>query len=100
PGVAAATGALVGLAYPPAKFLADLLLPDRLYEPGWLCGLVFGLLVATVLAGAAWRAALWAAAGQDRSVRTMPAAAAFTGALLLALIASTQLPSLNSWTTL
>jgi Zn-dependent protease with chaperone function len=97
PGVAAAVGALVGLGYPPAAYLAGLLLPGRMWLPGWACGLIFGSGVAAVLAGAAWRAALWAAAAPGRRVRTFPTALAFTVALMAGLLLTPDLPEVNSF---
>lgn len=93
PGTAAATGALVGLAYPPASLLLSLTLPDRLYERGWVVGLVFGGLVAAAMTGSVWRAALWGAVHADqRAVRALPAAGAFTAGLLLAQLTTPRLP--------
>jgi Zn-dependent protease with chaperone function len=97
PGVAAAVGALIGLGYPPAHYLADLLLPDRTYLPDWLCGLLFGTIAASVLAGSVWRAALWAATGPERKVRTLPSALAFTGALMGGLLLTPDLPEVSSF---
>ncbi|MFY1659705.1 M48 family metalloprotease [Micromonospora sp. WMMD1274] len=97
PGVAAAVGALVGLGYPPAEYLAALLLPDHTYLPGWICGLTFGSFVAAVLAGAAWRAALWAAAAPGRTVRTFPSALSFTAALMGGLLLTPDLPQTGSF---
>jgi hypothetical protein len=88
---------LVGLGYPPAEYLAGLLLPDRTWAPGWICGLIFGSGVAAVLAGAAWRAALWAAAAPGRNVRTFPAALAFTVALMGGLLLTPDLPESGSF---
>jgi Zn-dependent protease with chaperone function len=98
PGVAAATGGLVGLAYPPTDYLVSMLMPDRLYEPGWICGLLFGLLVAAVLTGSVWRAALWTLVDGHRSVFTLPSAGAFTVALLVCLLIASPLPGINTWT--
>jgi Zn-dependent protease with chaperone function len=92
PGVAGATGALVGLAYPPAHYWTSLLYENGVYEPGWICGLLIGLLTATVLGGAAWRAAVWAAAAPGRRVQVLPSSAGFAGALALALLLSPRLP--------
>ncbi len=97
PGVAAAAGALVGLAFPPAYHLAELILPDDVYEKGWACGFVFGVLTAAVLTGAVWRAAAWAAAAKSRSVSTLPSAAAFTVALLGGMMVTPRLSDDNNW---
>ncbi|MBB4689999.1 M48 family metalloprotease [Paractinoplanes abujensis] len=97
PGVAAAVGALVGLGYPPARYLAGLLLPDHAYLPGWICGLVFGSFAATVLAGGMWRAALWAAAAPGRSVRVWPSALAFTAALVGGVVLTPDRPDTGSF---
>jgi Zn-dependent protease with chaperone function len=100
PGVAAATGALVGLSYPPVSYFVGMLLPYRQYERVWLCGLVFGLLIGAVLTGSVWRAAVWSLAGGDRRVSTFPSAAAFTGALLGCLVITPRLAGVDAWTTI
>jgi hypothetical protein len=97
PGVAAAVGVLTGLGYPPAAYFVTLLLPDRAYLPGWICGLTFGLFVAAVLAGATWRAALWAASAPGRTVRTFPSAVALTAALTGGLLLTPDLPRTGSF---
>ena len=97
PGVAAAVGALIGLGYPPARYLAGLLLPDRTYLPGWICGLTLGSFAAAVMAGAMWRAALWAAAAPGRTVRVLPSALAFTAALMGGLLLTPDLPETPSF---
>ncbi|GAA3934411.1 M48 family metalloprotease [Actinoplanes auranticolor] len=97
PGVAAAVGALIGLGFPPARYLAGLLLPDWTYLPGWICGLTFGSFAAAVLAGAVWRAALWAAAAPGRTVRMLPSALAFTTALTGGLLLTPDLPETTSF---
>jgi hypothetical protein len=96
-GVAGATGGLVGLAFTPTAFLLGLALPGQDSVRSWIAGVLFGLLVAGVLGAATWRFALAHHIDDQRWSSTLPAAAAFTVALLLGQVAMPKLPDASTW---
>jgi len=96
-GVAAVTGLLAGIAYTPAYFLSSLVLPGGVYERGWACGLLFGLLIGAVLTGSTWRAALWSIAEDGPPPRTLSAAIAFSAGLLAGQLLTPDLLATGTW---
>ncbi|NJP33760.1 M48 family metalloprotease [Micromonospora thermarum] len=95
PGAAAA-GLLVGMAYPPADYVLSLALPNSANLRGWICGVMFGALIATIITGSVWRSALWELAGGRRRA-VWPVALAFVGGLLLGQVLTPRLPGLGGW---
>jgi hypothetical protein len=95
--VAGATGGLVGIAYTPTAYLLALLFPGQDHLRSWIGGTLFGILVAGVLTGSTWRYALAHLSEGRRWSSTLPAAAAFTAALLLGQCAMPELPDGPTW---
>jgi peptidase M48-like protein len=94
---AAATGSLVGIAQPPAFFLARLLLPGNAQVAGWLVGLILGGLGAAALTGSVWRATLWALDHEEPRPGTWPSTLALTGGLLAGQLLTPDLPAIGTW---
>ncbi|MEU6020675.1 M48 family metalloprotease [Micromonospora sp. NPDC047134] len=96
---AASVGLLVGMAYLPADYLLSLALPNSANLRGWICGAMFGALIATIITGAVWRSTLWELAGGRRPA-VSPIALSFVGGLLLGQVLTPRLPGLGGWAAL
>ena len=96
--VAAAAGALVGLAYRPGYHFVSVAWPSSVFGKDVLCGILFGGLAAATLAGATWRSALWSVAA-GRPARVALATGAFAAGLLAGDLIAPAEPGTAAWAT-